>query len=128
MTSAPNNIRDFFDTGITQSYSLAVTGGNENSDFRLSYTWNDEKGIVPTTNYNRNTFHANVGRDLGRVQVRATGTYITNTSGNLPSAGYDESSSVMYNWLWYPRQVAINDLKNYWKEDLQGIQPTTRGS
>ena len=122
MTSAPNNIRDFFDTGITQSYSLAVTGGNEDSDFRLSYTWNDEKGIVPTTNYNRNTFHANVGRDLGRVKVRATGTYITNTSGNLPSAGYDESSSVMYNWLWYPRQVEINDLQNYWKEDLQGIQ------
>lgn len=48
--------------------------------------------------------------------------YVNSSSGNIPNAGYDESSSVMYGWLWYPRQVEIDDLRDYWEPGQEGVQ------
>lgn len=48
--------------------------------------------------------------------------YVNSASDNVPNAGYDESSSVMYGWLWYPRQVEIDDLRDYWEPGMEGAQ------
>lgn len=51
--SQPNNVRDFFDLGRTVFNNIALTGGNEKSNFRLSLTQNDQKGLVPNNNLQR---------------------------------------------------------------------------
>ncbi len=48
--------------------------------------------------------------------------FVRSTSDNIPNSGYDESSSVMYGWLWLPRQVEINDLRDYWQPGLEGVE------
>lgn len=122
-TPAPDNVRDFFRTGVTAINNIALSNGDEDGDFRLSYTNLSRRGIVPNTNLNRNTFYTSVGKRLfDRLDVRLNGMYIRSSSDNVPNAGYDESSSVMYGWLWYPRQVPINDLKDYWVPGQEGEQ------
>ena len=48
--------------------------------------------------------------------------FVRSTSSNIPNSGYDESSSVMYGWLWFPRQVEIDDLRDYWQPGKEGVE------
>lgn len=123
-TPAPDNIRNFFRTGITSINNFAINNSTEDSDLRFSYTNTANRGIVPNTNLRRNTFQASVGRELfdDKLQMRVNAMYVNSGSDNVPNSGYDESSSVMYGWLWYPRQVEIDDLRDYWQPGLEGVQ------
>jgi TonB-linked SusC/RagA family outer membrane protein len=123
-TSSPDNIRDFFRTGVTSISNIAINNANENSDFRLSYTRLDREGIVPNTDLTRNTFQTSLGKSLfdEKLEIRLNGMYVNSSSGNVPNAGYDESSSIQYGWLWYPRQVHTDELKDYWQPGLEGSQ------
>ena len=123
-TPAPDNIRNFFRTGITSINNIAINNATEGGDFRLSYTNTSSRGIVPNTDLSRNTFQASIGRHLfdERLKVRLNAMYVRSGSGNVPNSGYDESSSIMYGWLWYPRQVEIDDLRQYWEPGLEGVQ------
>ncbi len=123
-TPAEGNIRDFFRTGIINTNNISLSNVDETSDFRLSFTNLNRRGIVPNTDLGRNTFQASIGKRLfdEKLRLRFNGMYVRGNSGNVPNAGYDESSSVMYGWLWYPRQVPIDDLKDYWKPGQEGIQ------
>lgn len=123
-TPAPDNIRNFFRTGVTSINNIAINNNSEDGDFRFSYTNTGNRGIVPNTNLRRNTFQASIGRRLfdEKLKLRMNAMYVNSASDNVPNAGYDESSSVMYGWLWYPRQVEIDDLRDYWQPGQEGFQ------
>ncbi|MHA7865704.1 SusC/RagA family TonB-linked outer membrane protein [Flagellimonas marinaquae] len=123
-TPAPDNIRNFYRTGTSVINNIAINNATEDSDFRFSYTRLDKEGILPNTNLKRNTFQTSLGKTLfdGKLQFRTNAIYVNSFSDNVPNAGYDESSSVQYGWLWYPRQVEIGDLRQYWIPGQEGIQ------
>lgn len=123
-TSSPNNIRDFFRTGTNLINNIAINNVTEDSDFRLSYTRLDKEGMVPNTDLTRNTFQTSIGKSLfdEKLDVRINAMYVNSGSGNVPNSGYDESSSVQYGWLWYPRQVHTDELRDYWQPGLEGAE------
>jgi TonB-linked SusC/RagA family outer membrane protein len=123
-TPAENNVRNFFRTGITSINNLAISNSTKTSDFRLSYTNTSRRGIVPNSNLNRNAFFTSMGKSMfdSKLELRLNTMYVRSSSDNVPNAGYDESSSVMYGWLWYPRQVPIEDLEDYWKPGQENEQ------
>lgn len=123
-TAAEGNVKEFFRTGLTAINNIALSKAYKTGDFRLSYTNASKKGIVPNTNLQRNTIGVSWGQDMlnDKLSFRVNSSLIMNGSSNVPNAGYDESSSVMYGWLWLPRQVDINDLKDYWKPGMEDVQ------
>ncbi|UZR96356.1 SusC/RagA family TonB-linked outer membrane protein [Chondrinema litorale] len=123
-TPAEDNVRNFFRTGVTAINNIAINNRTENGDTRFSFTNLSNRGIVPNTNLRRNTIQMSIGRSFldNRLKVRANSMYVVSGSDNVPNAGYDESSSIMYGWLWYPRQVEIDDLKDYWQPGQEGVQ------
>ena len=123
-TSSPNNIRDFFRTGTSLINNFSINNSTENSDFRMSYTRLDKESIVPNSNLKRNTFQTSMGKSLfdDKLDVRLNAMYVNSASDNIPNSGYDESSSIQYGWLWYPRQVHPDELKDYWEPGLEGKQ------
>src|SRR6056297_3441483 len=123
-TPAPDNVRDFYRMGSTLINNIAINNSTEDSDFRFSYTRLDKEGIMPNTNLKRNTFQASLGKSIfdDKLQFRANAIYVNSFSDNIPNSGYDESSSVQYGWLWYPRQVEIGDLRQYWIPGQEGVQ------
>ena len=58
----------------------------------------------------------------GRLKIQFNNMFVRSTSNNIPNSGYDESSSVMYGWLWFPRQVDIDDLRDYWQPGKEGVE------
>ena len=123
-TPADDNVRNFFRTGVTGINNIAINNRTENGDTRFSFTNLSNRGIVPNSNLSRNTIQMSIGRAFldNKLRVRANSMYVVSGSDNVPNAGYDESSSIMYGWLWYPRQVEIDDLKDYWEPGQEGIQ------
>ena len=112
----PDNIRDFFETGVTFTQNVAVTGGNEFGDVRASYTYLDQKGMVPNTDLTRHNFNLSAGYKLSRkLNFRATANYIKNISDNRPSLSYG-TENIMYLFnCWFPRSLNINSFRNYWQ-------------
>ena len=102
----PDNVNQFFETGRTLTNNVSLTGGNENGDFRLSYTDLNQKGILPNTDYKRRTVSLNAGWNLTKkLNIRATGNYVNDGSDNRSNWG-------LY-FIWFGRQVDMADLVNY---------------
>ncbi|MDR7131814.1 TonB-linked SusC/RagA family outer membrane protein [Algoriphagus sp. 4150] len=120
--SSPDNINDFFRTGVTLSNNVAFAASNENANIRLSWTNLDQKGIVPNTDLKRNTISMNGGLNLtDKLTVNSTVNFQRTDSGNRPNISYG-TENLMYLWIWYGRQVNTANLRDYWMPGREGEQ------
>ncbi|CAG4997848.1 TonB-dependent receptor P26 [Dyadobacter sp. CECT 9275] len=118
-----NNLKEFYETGITNNTNVSVTGSNEKGDFRLSYTLLDQKGIIPNTDLKRNTFAINAGYNLSpKLTVRVAGNYINSVSDNRPSLTYGTESIIYLLHCWMGQHVDLNSLKQYWMPGMEDRQ------
>ncbi len=118
----PNNIRDFFTTGRTYFNNVALTGGNEKGNYRLSYTNVDQTGIVPNNDLQRNTVALRGSyKFTDKFSVDASMNYVNTTSTNRPETGYGRNS-LMYFMNWSVRNMDINALRDYWQEGFEGTR------
>lgn len=110
-----DNLKNFLETGNTLTNNVALTGANDNGDFRLSYTNLHQKGIVPNTGLDRNTTTFSGGYHLTpKFTARAFVSYIKSESDNRPSISYG-TESIMYLFnSWLPASVKVSDMKRLW--------------
>ncbi|MFT7036129.1 MAG: TonB-linked SusC/RagA family outer membrane protein [Cyclobacteriaceae bacterium] len=120
--SQPDNVNDFFETGNTVFTNVAVSGGNDDGAFRVSYTRTDQKGIVPNNDLQRNTLGINTSYKLtDKFTAAVKLSYIKTESSNRPDQGYGRNTP-MYFILWMTRQTNMNSMRNYWQPGLEGVQ------
>lgn len=115
-----DGVKNFFQTGTTLTNNVALVGGNDFGDFRLSYTNLDQKGIVPNTDLKRNTVSFGGGYNLtDKFSARAFVSYIKSNSGNRPSISYG-TENIMYLFnCWLPRSVKLDEMKRLWQPGLE---------
>jgi TonB-linked SusC/RagA family outer membrane protein len=111
--SHPDNVKNFFNTGVNISNSLAFQGGNEKTTYRMSVGNSDQKGMVPNTDFKK----VNVGfngshKASEKLTTSYTLNYVNEKSNNLPSVGYN-SENVMQQFIWSARNVNFPDLKDW---------------
>jgi len=118
----PDNVKDFFETGVLQSHNFAVNGSNDKGDFRLSYTYLNQTGIVPNTDQARNTLAFSSNYKLSnKLTARAVVNYINSESGNRPNLSYG-TENIMYLFnCWLGRNVNMNSLRDYWQAGRVGL-------
>ncbi|WP_281233336.1 SusC/RagA family TonB-linked outer membrane protein [Flavobacterium gelatinilyticum] len=80
-----NNVENFYRTGYSFSNTLAISGGNESTNFRLSFGNTKDESIMPETTFKRN----NVALSLNsapnkRINIESNAQYITEKSHNRP--------------------------------------------
>ncbi|RYE33359.1 MAG: SusC/RagA family TonB-linked outer membrane protein, partial [Sphingobacteriaceae bacterium] len=110
----PNNVRDFFRTGVTLNNGVALSGSGDKYDFRVSYNNLHQSGVVPNSSQNRNSFLVNSSFKLTpKLTLTTIANYIKDDAPNLPGAGGRRATSTMLQFTWFGRQVDINQLKNY---------------
>ncbi len=70
LNAANTNWQDqIYQKGPMQNYDLAISGGNENSTFRLSTGYLNQRGIVIRTGLERYNFRANSDFKKGRLKI-----------------------------------------------------------
>ena len=110
----PDNVRDFFKTGVTYDNGISIAGSDGKYDFRLGANNQTQKGTVPNTEIKKNNFSLNANYQLtDRIKIGATANYIVTDAPNLPGGpSGGRAAGVMLQFLWFGRQVDINELKN----------------
>jgi TonB-linked SusC/RagA family outer membrane protein len=115
---APDNVRDFFDTGRTSTTNLAVTGASDRADVRLAATELDVKSMYPTNTLRRlNTSLAGGAKINDKLSARANLNYVRGVGHNRPGTGYDANSALFNIEIWGGRQRDLPHLINYINPD-----------
>ena len=122
LTSYDNRLTDFFQTGITYTNNVSVGGNYDKGDFRLSVGKMDNTGIVPNTDFGRQSFNLNGSykvapnlRVQGNIGISETG------SDNRPVVDGGRNT-VVRSVYEMSAHVNINDLKDYWLPGLENVE------
>lgn len=122
LTAQPDNVRDFFETGVTYNNNLALSGSNDRGDFRISYTNLYSTGVLPNVDLRRNTINLSSGyKFTDKFAGKANVSYINSSSSNRPSMGYGPENP-MYTFTWFGRQVDTGSLREYWQQGYEGTK------
>ncbi|MCB2219813.1 MAG: SusC/RagA family TonB-linked outer membrane protein [Bacteroidetes bacterium] len=92
VAAGDNGPISFFETPWSFTNSVEVTGANENSNFRLSYSNQDQTGIMPNSHFVRNNVLFNGSYDVTKdVTVTASVNYINNKGKGRNATGYSDN-------------------------------------
>lgn len=110
-----NNIEDFFQTGVTWDNNISVSGGSKNGNFYLSASRFNQTGIIPETDYTKNTFRFNGEQRYGKLTVGANVAFSVAesdkalTGGGLYAIGGVGAMNSVYTW---PRDEQVTHWLN----------------
>jgi len=101
LEAQPNNIRDFFDRGLTTNSNINMTKAGDGYNVRLSYTNQGIKGVLPTSWLKKNVISTQSSFDLGsKFTAGANITYLTQkTNGDFNDAYSNNSSGSFGQWF-----------------------------
>ncbi|CAG5002933.1 TonB-dependent receptor P26 [Dyadobacter sp. CECT 9275] len=113
-----DNIKDFLDRGYEWNSSLAVAGGTETANYRVSYSYADADGVVPTNadSYQRHTVGLNGGLKLKKFHVNSNINYVHKNQKAVATGQGDDAGAGTVLWqelIQIPRDHSIVDSKQY---------------
>jgi len=109
----PDNVKDFFENGLTLINNASVSQGGEKGDFRISYTNFIENGIVPNNELERNTVSFNAGTDISKtLSARAVINYVRTDGEGRPRQGSNTPTRIISSIYNIQRTHDIDVLKN----------------
>lgn len=117
LTPQPNNARDFWNTGVTNNTNIAFSQGGQGYQFRMSYTNQAVKGMLPNSSSNRHNLFAAISYDLGsHFTAAANITYNTQKILGDFNDGYANQSSGSFT-QWFHRDIDMNIMR-----ELRGLR------
>lgn len=117
-----NNMKDFFNTGVTTENAVSLQGGNEKGSMRLNMTHTDNKYIVPNTGFKKNSVSLNANYQISnRIKLATAVNYNNRNSDNLPALGIS-NGSLGYFLMFLMPSVDINWYKPIWKKGKEGLE------
>jgi TonB-linked SusC/RagA family outer membrane protein len=121
--SHPDNLKDFYETGITTINNIAISNAFDKGDFRLSFTDLNSNSIIPGVNLKRKNISAKLNfNPITKLNIGTNINYINSNSDNRPAGGYG-SENVNYSIVaWGPRSLDISPMEEYWQPGLEGLQ------
>ncbi|SDG69252.1 SusC/RagA family TonB-linked outer membrane protein [Mucilaginibacter sp. P19] len=113
----PNNVRDFYRTGVTFNTNAAFSKAGDDYNLRVSYTNIDRTGITPNSDQKRNNVSVNGELKLTKkLTASANVNFSQINSFNIPSEDYGKQTIGSFS-QWFHRDVEIDKLKNYRRAD-----------
>lgn len=112
-----SDVDEFFQTGVTYSNNFSVTGSNDASSFRLSYTNHNQTGVYENSSLNRNTLSFAGASDISdKLSASVNANYVQSIGEGRPLTGYGESVMSQFT-QWGQRQLSMDRLRNYENPD-----------
>ncbi|QIA07299.1 SusC/RagA family TonB-linked outer membrane protein [Draconibacterium halophilum] len=113
----PDNIKDFYDTGVTTKNSIAISGAGDGYTARLSLTNLDQNGIIPESEYKKNTISGSFDFDAtDKLSVGANFNFSKSYVQGDFDDGYSNQVTGSFN-SWFARNVDMDKMREL--KDLQ---------
>ncbi|TKK65308.1 SusC/RagA family TonB-linked outer membrane protein [Ilyomonas limi] len=112
------NPYDFFRTGVTSNSTISVAGGSNNSSYFVSYSYYDQKSIMPGNDFIRHSFFAKYNTKMGKI-VNTTFQlgYSNSKQGRLPEGASNGPLFVLFgqpvSWNPYPVLDSNGNMRLY---------------
>lgn len=120
--SRPNNIKEFFQTGVTQSHTISVAANSEKASTRASLGYRGQTGTVPNTDQKRYSASLNTDIKLNKyISYDLSTSYTRTQSDNLLGQGYGGNNPINGLINWSGRQINMQTLKDNWDQ----VDPNT---
>ena len=108
-----NNVRNFFDTGISTRHGVTFKGGDDNSDFLFSLDQTNTTGIVPKDSYNRTNARLKGSRTFNKLTVGGNVSFFRAHTNQVSEAGGRQGRPVYWNVLNTPLHIPLDQVKNW---------------
>jgi TonB-linked SusC/RagA family outer membrane protein len=88
-TANPNRITEYYRTGTSFTNTIALSGGNASTSFRLSFSNQDANGISPVNNYHKKIFNIGLNSKITeKLNVSFNLNYANEINNNPPQVGF----------------------------------------
>ena len=125
--SNPNNVRDFFDMGVTATTNVSVSGSNESLHGRVAFSRMNLNGMQPGHSQDRTTFSFGGGIDaFERVSINTSVQYISSEGFQRPGVGYG-GDNIMHQFVWFGRNIDMGRLESLYDQTRPLDEPTVGG-
>jgi len=116
--ASANDVDAFFETGVSWTNNVAVTGANDDGSFRLSYTNVTSDGYMPNSSMDKNSVNFSGTQNFGdRLHASAVVNYIRTDALGRAYTGYDDNNVMQKFTQWGQRQLDMERLSNYVSPD-----------
>lgn len=120
-----NNRKDLFQTELTSTNSISVSGSTDKTTARFSYTNVTNKWIIPNMGYNRHTVAMQFSNKItDKLNLSTKINFNNRGSDNLPNSGYNNQS-----YMYFVRGIVPNIdaawLDQNWLPGKEGIEQMT---
>ena len=112
-TPIKNNIKNFFNTGISARHGVTFKGGDENSDFLFSIDQTNTTGTVPNDTYNRTNIRLKGSRKYNKLTVGGNVSFFRAHSNQVSETGGRQGRPVYWNVLNTPLHIPLDQMKNW---------------
>ncbi|MDR1556521.1 MAG: SusC/RagA family TonB-linked outer membrane protein [Tannerellaceae bacterium] len=113
--ASPNGPEYFFQTGVSLTNSIDVSGGSDVSSYRFAYTNLDQTGTMPNSSIKRNSASFSGSYDIVKnLTVSSSVNYIHTSALGRPPTGYNDNMMSMFR-QWYQSNVDIKQLEEVYK-------------
>ncbi|HQD09040.1 MAG TPA: SusC/RagA family TonB-linked outer membrane protein [Flavihumibacter sp.] len=113
---------DFYQTAISTNNNIILTGGSDRGTFKLGYTRDDEKGVLPNSRVKKNLINFGATYNITPAltasasanynKIDGKGRYGTGYSGRNPNQNFRQ---------WYQRNVDIAEQKDAYFRNHKNI-------
>ncbi len=112
-----DNLREFFDIGVTHTNSIALSGGGENATGSFTYSKVVSDGIFPTEQdlYKKDNIGFTGGIKSDKFALNVSGNYTHKKQNSVPTGQGDDASfgpSFFQEFLQMPNDISILDLED----------------
>ncbi len=112
-TPVKNNIKNFFNTGISTRHGITFKGGDENSDFLFSIDQTNTTGTVPKDTYNRTNVRLKGSRKYNKLTVGGNVSFFRAHSNQVSETAGRQGRPVYWNVLNTPLHIPLDQMKNW---------------
>jgi len=114
-SARPDNVKNFFETGVKTINSVAIDASTASTDYRFSYTNNKTESVLPGANLKSHNFNVRASADLSdKLSIDSKVTFFSQNIEGKARSGGEGVVPAIYRM---PRTVTTSDLMNYQMEN-----------
>lgn len=117
-----NDISNFYETALSSNQSISIEGGSSIATFKLGYTRNDEKGMMPNSSLAKNMISLGAGIEPNAKFKVSTNLNFTNQDAvGRYGSGYDNRNPNTMFRQWYQTNIDILEQKEAYERNEQNV-------
>ncbi len=120
--AATNDPSDFFETAVSWNNNITIEGGGDKATFKLGYTRNNDKGILPNSHLDKDLLNLTASYNItDRISASASINYSKIKGLGRYGNGYGPNNLMSNFRQWWQTNVDIKELKEAYFRHSQNV-------